>query len=268
MTEPVRHIPLSGAKNFRDFGGYASNLGGRVTSGALYRSDRLSELSDEDLAILSPLGIRTICDLRRERERRAAPTRWHQGDSTSHRHLPLIGEEGPTTLERIVNDAVASRDRAAARQIMIDLYLRLVTDRQALDHLRQLFQLIADGEVPVLIHCSGGKDRTGVSCALILWTLGVAMDDIMADFMLSQTLYADRVDINAMAPQVFDHQQSGHWDVDALRPVYSVEPAYLDTAMGHVRDTYRDAEGFVTQGLGLEADIVAEIRRNLLRKDA
>src|SRR5215472_3496777 len=72
-----RHVPLEGASNFRDFGGYPTADGRRrVKWGRLYRSDRLSELTDVDLARLAGLGIRHVHDLRRASEVELAPTRW------------------------------------------------------------------------------------------------------------------------------------------------------------------------------------------------
>ena len=264
MTFDDRYIPLGGAKNFRDFGGYPTRCGNQVRRGALFRSDKLSELSEEDLAKLMPLGIRHICDLRRQKERAKDPSRWHEGE-TAMLHMPLIGEEGPTTLERIIKDPKASRDSQAARQIMIELYEKLVKSEQALNHYRQLFQLIADeAGVPVLIHCSGGKDRTGISCALILWTLGVDMEDILADFMLSQTLYGNRHDPAKISSQVFDTDGIGDWSPDALRPVFSVEPAYLETAFAHLQDSYGSADTFLKEALGLTDEEIEQVRKNLI----
>jgi len=265
MTLQERHIPLAGAKNFRDFGGYAVSGGGQVRRGVLYRSDKLSQLTEEDLEVLAALEIRHICDLRRHRERELSPTRWHPAAETRHLHMPLISDEGLTTLERVVSGEQSRRDPEVTRQIMIALYRRLVTESHPLQFYRQMFELVAgeDG-VPVLIHCSGGKDRTGISCALILWALGVSMDDIMADYLLSHELYTQRLDFSNLDLQAYDHGGAGDWNLDAIRPVYSVEPAYLESALGYVIDRYRDPESFVREALGLGDEVVERVRERLV----
>jgi protein-tyrosine phosphatase len=267
MNDTNCHIPLTGAKNFRDFGGYATACGGTVRKGVLYRSDRLSELSSDDFSQIAPLGIRNVCDLRGDKERRNAPTRWGAEKAPNMLHMPLISDEGRSTLKGIIGHSGPRRDERAAREIMLGLYERLVTERQALDYYRQLFELIASVDnLPVLIHCSGGKDRTGVVCALILWSLGVDMEDIVADFMMSKVLYSDKVDLNTLAPQIFDYTTGGDWHAEALRPVFNVEPAYIETAFRRLKDAYGTAEAFLLDAVGLNADTITFLRRNLIAR--
>src|SRR5690242_19564337 len=107
-----RHVPVDGASNFRDFGGYATAEGRQVQWGRLYRSDRLSELTAADHARLAPLGIRHVYDLRRASELEAAPTHWPGPDAPTLLHRPLfVDEAGPSTFQRVADDAQA-RDSA------------------------------------------------------------------------------------------------------------------------------------------------------------
>lgn len=265
MALKDRHIPLTGSKNFRDFGGYPTRCGSQVKRGLLFRSDGLWKLSDEDLATLSPLGIQNICDLRRSREREMMPTRWHEDTQVKNIHLPLMPEGGPSTFEQVRVQRAMTNSADSARQVMIDLYRAMVSEDYALDNLRKLLLIVAsEEELPVLIHCSGGKDRTGISCALILSLLGVDKADVMEDYMRSQTLYSDKVDLQRAATQVFDHSQSGEWSAEAVRPVYNVDPAYLDSALSHIVAQHGDVERFVRQALGLGDEEIQRIRKNLI----
>jgi len=260
-----RHIPLKGNKNFRDFGGYPTRCGHRVKRGVLFRSEGLWKLSDQDLEKLDPLGIRNIFDLRRQRERELMPTRWHENSSTKNHHLPLMPESGPSAVDQIRIKKQMQSDAEGARQVMIDLYLAMVVAEESLNNLRQIFLIIAsEKEVPVLVHCSGGKDRTGVSCALILALLGVEKSEIMEDYMHSQALYSSKIDMSRAATQVFDHAESGDWNLDMVRPVYNVEPAYLESAFGHIQESYGDVENFLQQALGLRDKDIEQIKKNLL----
>lgn len=260
-----RHIPLSGAKNFRDFGGYPTACGGTVKRGVLYRSDRLSQLSAEDFARLEALHIQYVCDLRRPGECRVEPTRWHGGAAPQLLHMPLFDDADPTVTAHLVEAPPVRRDAAATRQIMLGLYRRLVTEQRAMEQYRRIFVLLGQEKGgAILLHCTGGKDRTGVSCALILWALGVADEDILADFMVSQTLYGAQVDFSARASQVFDYGASGDWGPEALRPVFSVEPAYLETALAAVRTQYPSAASFLRQCLRLDDALITAIRHRLI----
>jgi len=264
LTLESRHIPLSGSKNFRDFGGYPTTSGNLVKPGVLFRSDHLSHLSDDDLAILQPLAIRNICDLRRSKERELAPTRWHETSDTQHLHVPLM-DEGTSAVGMALRNSFLEPNEDTARNAMKSLYRHMVSSATSLNRLQQIFRLLANtDELPILVHCSGGKDRTGLSCALILWFLGVDRDTVFEDYMLSQTLYTDRIDLEKAASQVFDYQQAGKWSLDAIRPIYSVEPDYLNTALEYIVANFGTIEEFTKKALGLTDQERQQIRINLI----
>lgn len=263
MSHSERHIPLEGAKNFRDFGGYRTADGKHVRKGVLFRSDGLAKLTKQDFENISRLGIRTICDLRRDRERLKAPTNWHDPSVTIH-HMPLLSDSGPTAVDKIV--AMGSRcDEQAARQIMVDIYRGLVTSDQALHYFRKMFVMIADkSSLPVLIHCSGGKDRTGVSCALILWFLGVSREDIIGNYLHSQPLYGDRVDVRKVGPQMFDHNIFAEIDEVALKLLFGVQAEYIQAVFDLLDQNGMTPETFIAGTLGLDLDVLDKIRSDLL----
>ena len=265
MELEERLIPLAGARNFRDFGGYDTADGRVVKRRVLFRSDGLWRLSDDDLVAVAPLGIRAICDLRRARELEMMPTRWCDDGATIIQHLPLLAENTPSSLDKVRGAATLRSDAEAARQIMKDVYRSMVTEPFSLAQLRKLLVLAGtEQQVPVLVHCSGGKDRTGVSCALILSLLGVAMEDIVSDYMHSQVLYSDRVNLKRAAIQVFDHAEEGEWSLEAVKPVYDVHPDYLASAFDYIIDSYGDVEQFALRGLELGDSELAALRHNLI----
>jgi protein-tyrosine phosphatase len=169
MHTPDRHVPLAGASNFRDFGGYPTQAGGAVRWGRLWRSDRLSELTAADHSRLAPLGIRHVYDLRRPSEVAAAPTNWAGPGAPVLLHRPLfLDETGPSVFHRIAENEAARHDAGLSRQIMAQLYARLVSEAGALAIYREMFAHLAEPEAaPAPFHGSAGKDRTGVTCALI-----------------------------------------------------------------------------------------------------
>jgi len=257
-----RHFPLEGASNFRDFGGYPTADGRTVKWRRLFRSDRLSELTADDHARLAPLGVRHIYDLRRASECAAAPTNW-PGPSIIESPL-FIDEAGPNTFERIAADEAARHDADLARKIMAQLYARLVTDPGPLAKFRPMFEHLAEPEAtPALFHCSAGKDRTGVTCALILGVLGVSRDDITADFMLTQRYYGADEARKLRIAQIVEEAGLGFWSEEALVPIFTVEQAYIDVALDIV-EAAGGPERFLIDQVGVGAVTLDRVRAVLL----
>jgi protein-tyrosine phosphatase len=263
MQQPLpRHVPLDGASNFRDFGGYATSDGRQVKWRRLFRSDRLSELTADDHARLAPLGVRHVYDLRRLSELQAAPTNW-PGPTLLHRPL-FVDEAGPSTFTRIADDEAARHDAALARGIMAQLYQRLVTEPGPLAIYREVFEHLAEPDcTPVLFHCSAGKDRTGVTCALVLGALGVSRADITHDFMLTKQHYeADAARAERIA-QIVAEAGLGFWSEEALVPIFTVEQAYLDTALDLV-EAAGGVDRFLADRAGVPAATLDRVKAALV----
>lgn len=263
-TAKNRHIPLDGASNFRDFGGYATTDGKTVAWRRLYRSDRLNELTQADFARLADHGIRRVHDLRRESESQLAPTAWPGPGAPDIARSPLfLDEAGPSTYQKIALDADARHDAALSRAIMMEMYARMVSEARPLAVYRAIFSELADGTLPVLYHCSGGKDRTGVTCALILSALGVPREDVIADFMVSQKLYGADKNMEARIAQVVAVSPIGHWSKEALMPIFTVQQAYIEHAFAHI-DEAGGVETFLVERAGVPAETLARMRAALL----
>jgi protein-tyrosine phosphatase len=168
---PGKPLTIAGTHNLREVGGLPT-AGGRITRhGALFRSDALNKLTPGGRRALAGLGIRRVIDLRTDSELAAAPSAT-EGLRLHTRHVSLFGEAdpaknglGPDTLEQI--------------------YLGLIRD--AGQRLVQVIRMITAGPGPVLVHCTAGKDRTGLVVALALDAIGVERPAVIADYAVSQT---------------------------------------------------------------------------------
>ena len=166
-------IELDGALNFRDLGGYAAG-GGTTARGKLYRSDALSELTERDISVLMDLGLSTVVDLRHARELVESPGVFATHATVRYHHQPVLTPDanGLAPHERLMRLDFAAHNIAMARQSTATFAF--------------LFQLLADADAyPLVFHCAGGRDRTGVAAALILSAAGVSREDIMADYLVS-----------------------------------------------------------------------------------
>jgi protein-tyrosine phosphatase len=166
-TAPVRRHDLPGLYNLRDTGGYRA--GERSTRwGKLFRSDALHRLDEAGRARLVELGITQIVDLRGDDERRTAPGRMDASGPTVH-HLPVFDDASPAA-------QVGSAIGLAA------VYDHMVDARGA--NLVRAIRIIADArdDEAVLVHCTAGKDRTGLVIAFALLAAGVDRDEVVADY--------------------------------------------------------------------------------------
>ncbi len=183
MSEPCRasrHIAFEGARNVRDLGGLPA-AEGITRFGVVYRADGLSRLTDADLARLSELGVRSIVDLRYDEERQRAPDRVPAGRPYVFFHRGFV-PQGSLELFEQVNRHGADAARASA--LMCANYARIPFEHA--NEFRDLMRyLVQPGGAPHLVHCTSGKDRTGILVAFVLRALGVAVDEVVADYELS-----------------------------------------------------------------------------------
>jgi protein-tyrosine phosphatase len=180
-----RWVELDGCVNLRDLGGYEGLEGATVRTGAVYRSDALGRVTPEELVrALGELGVRTTIDLRGDDER---ARQGQVGDAVPGRHLHI------PAIDRTAHATAASLEPSVD---IGELYLAMLV--RGRDAFRRCLEVIADADGhAVAFYCSAGKDRTGILAALVLGLVGVASDDIVADYALTETV-ADLIEARAI----------------------------------------------------------------------
>jgi protein-tyrosine phosphatase len=179
---PLRLVSLHGGCNFRDIGGYATENGGTVRWGRVFRAGVLSYFTDQDHGTLHGLDVRAICDLRRAEEREREPSAW-PARADRQRPTHLHWDDGINT--PTIRSFAARRPGTAAGMFdaMIDLY-RALPEWMA-PRIRGMFECIATGALPVVVHCAAGKDRTGVAIAVLLRAIDVSRQTAIEDYLLT-----------------------------------------------------------------------------------
>ncbi|RMF25401.1 MAG: tyrosine-protein phosphatase, partial [Deltaproteobacteria bacterium] len=223
-----RHIPLSGAFNFRDLGGYRGAGGRRVADGLVYRADALHRLSDADIAALERLGITRVFDLRSPVELEKDGVGDFERACGRHRHLPLVSITlspfDPTIDWKSIN--------------LLDRYLEMLDEGR--DVIRTILEEISEPDRgAVVFHCSGGKDRTGVVAAVILRTLGVSDDDIIADYARSESYLRRVID------RYRDELEQLGIDREAIDYLTSSSPARMKHTLAEWDRRWGSAEGYL-----------------------
>ncbi len=164
-----RQVPVEGTLNFRDVGGYPVSDGGAIAWRTLFRSDGLYRVDAAGAATIDGLGLNTVIDLRIAAEREVAPSPIDALSAKRPRTLAysLVGEdfsELPADLGGVYSYLVSKRGPAIGSVLK---------------------QLASPGALPALVHCTAGKDRTGIVVAFTLAAVGVPDEVIAADYALS-----------------------------------------------------------------------------------
>ena len=242
-----RVVPLEGCSNLRDLGGYRAADGRRVRMGRVFRSGSLAHLTDADLARFRTLGIRTVCDLRGVRESERAPSRLPQTDPPDIVPLSIEPRVGASLRDMLRREEVTGEDTYAL--------LRAAYAAYAGEHLpryRALFALLLDGRLPLLFHCSAGKDRTGFGAALLLTALGVPLETVVADYLATNRIWRRE---HALPPDTPDAVRDTL--LTAHRPL-------LEGALAQAVRNYGSSERLIEDGLGLDPARLRTLRGTML----
>lgn len=258
-SRPGAEIPLEGAVNFRELGGYPAADGRRIRHGLLYRGGNLDELrSPADRATLSGWHLQVILDFRSEGEREKHPDPVVPG-AAYHRVCAMRMQDGTemdfssTGIERLAAEKAAF-EKAAGHPVhdydwFTVLYRQMPFGNPAY---RMLFQLVETRRVPLLFHCTCGKDRTGIAAMLLLLALGVSREEALADYMLT----------NVYRRQIIEKSLRGK-SPEERRLLLSVEG--VDEAMGagaidEILVRYPSYEAYFQAEFGLDEARLAALR--------
>ncbi len=239
--------------NFRDIGGLPAGDGSQVRSGVIFRSEGPASFQPIHQRELVALGIRLICDLRAGTERLKSPNTW----APDARLLNVdINSDVRVSPSHLLETLGSDRSVDALRQASMKNYA--ATARALRPRVRELVEAIIDGERPALIHCTAGKDRTGVLVALILEALGVPEEIVVADYLRSE-VYAQNLRLQEGLPrqieQVFGFLPDDAW-IDVL---IGVDEEFIRTALETVRNEWGTVEDYFSPA-GVNADLMRRFR--------
>ncbi|SCF01204.1 protein-tyrosine phosphatase [Micromonospora coriariae] len=261
-----RDWEMVGAPNARDLGGLVGADGRRVRTGLVIRTPALGRLTDEDLPVLAKLGPACVVDLRDGSEIAVAPTDRLVGEPRVV-HLPVHDPEHPvfTYVSAVLLghdlDAYAELARQGTAAAMAAIYRWFVTGESARVGFAEAVRLAARAEnLPLVYHCSAGKDRTGWLTVILLTALGVDEATIRAEYLRNNALTDS---LRAVIVEAMRRRQP-ELDVDAVLPVLEVRPEYLDAGYEEVHRVHGSFDGYLRDGLNLPDEVLKALRAQLL----
>ena len=233
-------LPLAGAHNVRDLGGYPTEDGKTTKYKAFLRGDSLHGLTKEDEEYLDGYGVRLVIDVRGNNEAFLHPD--HIDKKRIKRlHVPLLDHiQSEAMLGKLPDD-------------MGGMYIGLVENSK--DGLKEIFANMAGEEGVTLYHCTAGKDRTGIITLLVLKLAGVADDAVLADYAVSETYMKD----------MFEKQRRMVEKAGVNVPdyVFRSKPEYMQKLMEHIAGKYGAAEGYL-EAIGLSGGEIGRLKGKIV----
>lgn len=249
QREASRLLPLEGAKNVRDLGGYPTGEQRMVRWGVFYRSANLADLSTDDQVYMQRLQLQRIVDFRSATEVNDEPDKL--GDELQPHYVPMpIAVSEADTKQLMQNIESGSLTADESRQFLVSANRHFVDEYTPL-YSEWLHALLDPRNTPMLFHCTEGKDRTGFGAAVLLLTLGVGKPDVMRDYLASNRYLEASVD-KRMA--LMKWASLFQLDTDAIRPVFLVEPQYLESAFQRINERYGSFDNYLRDGLGIDRE--------------
>jgi protein-tyrosine phosphatase len=247
-----RLVKMEGAINFRDLGNYKTSDNRTVLQNKIFRSAELSQLSQKDLQTFTDKHISKVIDFRGKREAAAAPDRLPEG--TSYQLCPAGSDQLPD-LQQMV------------KLLQQGGFLKTLYDTTSVQYFaeryRPLFQelLTLPDTSAILFHCTGGRDRTGMAAALLLYTLKVPMPVIEADFTASNTYLKTKTDKMFAPLAAF----SG-LEMERIQKEMELKPELLHEFFKALEIRYGSVDAFLEKGLGIGPEQISALRKKYTTK--
>jgi protein-tyrosine phosphatase len=244
-----RVIALQGQTNFRDLGGYETADGRHVKWGMIFRSGELSHLTDADYREISTLGIHTVYDLRDQGERASQPTNWGANPVqtfASAKTGAISAAMSPLTDPNV--------DAQHARAALADFYAQM--PKLYAPEYRLIVHQLLESRAPLLLHCTAGKDRTGVGSALILTALGVPRTTIVKDYELTDQLLKP----SSGPPKTEFMRRFQSLPADVQHAMMSADPGYIAAAFRSMESQYGSMEKYLAAELGVGPEQIRRLR--------
>ncbi|KAL2255637.1 hypothetical protein VTK26DRAFT_2972 [Humicola hyalothermophila] len=267
-SPPFIHAP--GLDNLRDAGGYAiaSVPGKAVRRGILFRAADPTRLQDSGVAVLQRLGITHVYDLRSVVElaraggdQAAAPRAW---DGATRVFVPVFLDKdySPEAL------ALRFRNYSDGPEGFVRAYSAILAAAAEPEHPYAPFRTVLEHlaspttpPTPLLVHCTAGKDRTGVIVALVLALCGVDDETIAHEYNLTELGLAPRKE------EIIQHLVSGEalfGDRERAERMVGARKENMLGTLIMIREKYGSVERYVTDHLGVSPAKIEQIRRNLI----
>lgn len=259
VTVAERRLSLQGAFNFRDLGGYETSDGRKVKWGNLYRSEELAGLTEWDIAYLQQSGLKLVCDYRTDFEVKHKPNPSITG--VRQVCLPVMQD---IAKDLNINEFFQVGDLSMLGkpgEYLVKMNKGFVEGNEAFVRFLQLAQ--DPGNLPLVNHCTAGKDRTGFGSALLLLLLGVPEETVMQDYLLSNGF---REKLNQKMMAFLGAKLQNEESKEILGAMFEARAEYLQAAIDEITHKFGSIEIYAEKGLGFTKEQLENMKTLLLEE--
>lgn len=254
QSEDHRKIVLDGTSNTRELGGYKTEDGRSLKWGVLYRSDKLSELTDADQEYLLQLGIKRVIDFRSSEEKQNEPD---QLPSTlKYIEMPIEADGAIRPKVEAILKGDLNEDVGA---ILVETNKEFISDFSGV--YKGFIESLIENQEPTLFHCTAGKDRAGFAAALVLLAVGVPEKIVIEDYMKTNKYTEDTIQDYINKINLYS---LGSVDAEILRPLLGVEERFIRAALDEIKQKYGSVENFIRDELKIRDESIIELKNFLL----
>lgn len=259
LGPPFHHIP--GLPNFRDLGGHpipiASRPGCTIRPGVVFRSADPAGVTDEGVSTLQDLKISHVYDLRSRPEIERYSSAIREWPGAERVFVPVFMDQDYSP------EAIALRYQnytAEGHEGFTEAY-RSIWESGIGPINTILSHLAKPDPSPLLVHCTAGKDRTGVVCAFILSICGVDDETIAREYSLTEAGLGDFREqlLNAVlkSPEL-------QGNPEGAKRMLGAKTENMLGALKAMREQHGSVEQYVVEKCGLSQEEVEQIRKNLV----
>ncbi len=254
-------IPFKGTSNFRDMGGYRTKDGRRVKWNIFYRSDELAGLTEEDMEYLKGLGIKTIMDYRSKGEVNAKPDPIIEG-------IENVNISGMKSLDNkdvnfdmisLIKESKNLEALGKPEELLKNGYLEMVFENEAFKKLMEYIEY--PDKMPIIQHCTAGKDRTGIGSALILLALGVPEETVVEDYLLTNVY---RSNLNDALIKSFGNLLKDENSIEIFKAFMEVKKEYIECALDTIKQRYGSIDEYLEKEYGINEEKRVKLQQNYL----
>lgn len=255
-----RLIKFDKVCNFRDMGGFKTEDGRTMKTGILFRSDELSKLSFSDQKILRKLSLKLICDLRTPGERKRKIDNIPKKYGIRQINIPIYPHREDFSRQKFIHYLNQKSDGRDFENLIKEYYRRFAFEQMA--KLNELVTLLScENNLPALIHCSVGKDRTGLISALIQLLAGVSRSMVMEDYLISNSFIEERTKTMIRFIRFISLFRLSSAQ---LKPMMEVRSRYLDDILDEIFTTYHTIDEYFEKGCGINPLSIQKLRNLIL----
>lgn len=250
--------------NFRDFGGYKTKNRLIIKKGMLFRSGSLANASDNDLKKLSLLGIKTIIDLRTKKERNNNPDRIPGNSAIKSIHIPIkvTTHDESAFIWQLLSLLFGKARNIDYGEAMKQVYQEYVTDFGS--EFSEIIRLVSESSnLPILIHCAGGKDRTGFACSLIQLILGVPVETMIHNYLKTNEYLHEAKDEFRNRLKKFSFFGIS---IEKFVPIFEARREYLEAAFNQISSDFGSVDNYVRDELGFSDEDRLRLKDLLLEE--